>query len=374
MDARSLHIETPAVLVNMSRVKENIQDMQKEAERCGCRLRPHIKTHKIPELARLQLEAGARGITCAKVSEAEAMADAGFDDIFIAYPVIGPGKMARIAALSGRVRLRVGVDSLAGAVALSEAAVQNGCAIRVMLEIDTGLARTGVQPYVALKLARELVRLPSLVFDGIYTFKGPVLGGAATTDVAAAAVEERDIMLRTAESLRAEGIAVSEISGGSTPTGKAAMRAGGLTEVRSGTYIFYDMMGVGMKLVDTDHCAARVLATVVSTPTPELAVIDAGAKAISSDCTLGTPPYYFRGYASVAGRPDLVLSRMNEEHGMLRSLDASGAQAPTGLSIGERIELIPNHICTTINLYNFIYLDDGKQLRPTVVALRGLVY
>jgi D-serine deaminase-like pyridoxal phosphate-dependent protein len=169
--------------------------------------------------------------------------------------------------------------------------------------------------------------------------------------------------------MRAEGLNIEDVSGGSTPTGEFGAKSGGLTEIRPGTYIFYDMMGVKLGVVDKDRCAAAVLVTVISTPEPGRAVIDSGSKTLSTDFTLGTPPYYFEGYASVIGNDDLILERVNEEHGMLVS-----RKGDTGLKIGQRLMLIPNHVCTTVNLHDHVYLKNGDTLEKTAVAARGKVY
>ena len=213
--------------------------MQQGVNAAGCQLRPHIKTHKMPYFARLQLEAGAAGITCAKVSEAEVMADGGAEDIFLAYPMVGDFRIKRALALSRRVRrLILAVDSLEGAKALSGAAEAAGLTLEVRLEVDTGAQRTGVLQDHAVDLAKAVAALPNLRLTGIYTFKSLVLHGAPTQDNAAAGKEEAQLMYDVAQAIRAAGVAVQDISVGSTPTWRQAAETGLVTEVRPGTYIF----------------------------------------------------------------------------------------------------------------------------------------
>ncbi len=363
------NIETPAVVVDMEKLRRNIKEMQDIADRYGCNLRPHIKTHKIPLIAKLQLEAGAVGITCAKISEAEVMADAGIDDIFIAYPIIGESKIKRASKLNKWIKLTAGVDSIEGARALAREGVESGKPFRVRLEVDTGLKRTGVPYEKAVDVAKELSSMKGIELCGIFTFKSLNLGKGTTGDREAAGLEEGKLMKGLAEKMRAEGLNIEEISGGSTPTGQFAAMSGGLTEIRPGTYVFYDMMGVKLGAVDMDRCAAAVLVTVVSVPEPGRAIIDGGSKTFATDFALNSPPYFFEGYASVVGNDDLVLERVNEEHGMLKS-----KAGKTGLKVGDKLLLIPNHICTTVNLHDFVYLKDGDRLEKVDVSARGKLY
>lgn len=213
-------VETPCLLVDRKIMEENLKSMQTIADASGVALRPHVKTHKIPEYARLQVELGAKGITCAKVSEAEVMADGGLDDIFLAYPQVGKSRIERVVALAKRIkRLVVGVDSIATATMLSDAAMRASSRIEVRLEIDTGARRTGSAMAEFSVLGREISRLPGIELTGIYTFKSLVLNGVPTDDRDAAGREEGKLMAFAADELRYHGVVVSEISAGSTPTG-----------------------------------------------------------------------------------------------------------------------------------------------------------
>jgi D-serine deaminase-like pyridoxal phosphate-dependent protein len=362
-------IETPSVIISLEKVRKNLEGMA-EIKKYGCALRPHIKTHKIPELAKMQMEYGSCGITCAKMSEAEVMADAGIDDIFVAYPVIGGDKAAKALALNRKVRLILGADSLRGAEGLSDAATGSGIVFEVRMEIDTGMKRTGVPYDKALDLAEAIVKLPGLKLTGIYTFRSCLLDGKPTDKREQAGEQEGMLLAGLADKLRSRSIDIRDVSGGSSPTGNYTARVSGVTEIRPGTYIFNDMMQVNIGAASLDECAAFVLATVISTPADDYAVIDGGSKTFSTDVIPGTAPFFLEGYGKIAGHPDLVLDRLSEEHGVIRSKTGR-----TGLETGQRLMIIPNHICTTVNLHNHVFFeeDDGTT-RCVPVAARGKVY
>lgn len=359
-------IETPALVVEMAVVHHNLSAMAQAVAAAGCSLRPHIKTHKIPELAQLQLRYGACGITCAKVSEAEVMADGGLLDIFIAYPLVGEFRIARAAALARRARLILAVDSLTGAQALSQGAVRHGMQFEVRLEVDTGLGRTGAALQDAQALAQAVAELQGLSLTGIFTFRGLMKDGAPSADRQAAGLQEGCMLAELAQRLRSTGLKIRDVSCGSTPTGAYAAQAEGVTEVRPGTYIFYDRMQVREGTCTPQHCAAAVWVTVVSTPRPDLAIVDGGSKTFGTDFTPGVAPFYFEGYGVAQGNDDLFLERVNEEHGMLRSRSGH-----TGLQVGARVAIVPTHVCTTVNLHDRLWLLENGELRSVAVAARG---
>ncbi len=361
-------LETPSILVDMRKVRVNLKRMADDVLHSGCTLRPHVKTHKIPELARLAIAYGACGITVAKVSEAEVMADGGIRDIFIAYPLVGDFRIRRAGELSQRIRLILAVDSLAGAQAISAHAIRTGTVFEVRLEVDTGLKRTGISLEHAPGLAMSISMLPGLKLTGIFTFRGPILDGLPTADNEAAGRQEGRLLAGLAARLRADGLEILDVSGGSSPTGRHVAAVEGMTEVRPGTYIFNDFMQVIEKACDIEDCAASVLVTVVSTPESGYAVIDGGSKTFATDFPVNAPPYFFPGYAVSPDHPGLVLSRVNEEHGILTS-----ASGNTGLAVGQRIRLIPTHICTTVNLHNDIWFIEDGMLRKVRVEARGML-
>jgi D-serine deaminase-like pyridoxal phosphate-dependent protein len=358
-------VETPHLLIDGVKMRRNIEKMAGVARARGVRLRPHVKTHKIPSIAREQLEAGAAGITVAKVSEAEVMAEGGIEDIFIAYPLVTESKIKRALRLSRRVNLLVGVDSLEGARRLSKMAALEDDVLDVRLEVDTGLRRTGVLFGEAVELAVEIGALKNLNLTGIYTYRGAVLrDGSPTLDLEKAGLEEGKLMVSLADRIREEGIEIEDVSLGSTPTAGYAGEVEGVTEIRPGTYVFYDRMQARLGACSLDECAATVVCTVVSRPSEDLAVIDGGSKTFATD----VQPDALRGFGHVVGYPDIVLERLNEEHGMLR------VRSEHNLKVGDTLRIIPNHVCSTVNLHDAVYLmnEDGtvEELR---VEARGKV-
>lgn len=365
-----MNIETPCILIDMDIMKKNINDMAGKIKANGCSLRPHVKTHKMPEIAKMQLDGGAVGVTVAKVSEAEVMSEHGIKDIFIAYPIIGRNKINRVLELSKKIRLIVGVDSLYGANELNNAAKEKGQIMEIRMEVDTGLRRTGVPYGSAENLAAEVIKLDNLNLTGIYTFRGLVYNGKATLDREKAGLEEGELMVDLANRLRKNGINIKEISAGSTPTAEYAAKVPGITEVRPGTYVFYDTMQHNMNVCSWDQCAAKVLVTVISRPTHELAIIDGGSKTFSTDAPLGVFPHYLVGNGKVVEDENLVLERLTEEHGMI-SVNAGAKE----LNIGDKLQIIPNHVCSAINLHNKVYfIENGDVIKEVKVAARGMLY
>lgn len=346
-------LDTPAVLIDLDRVEANLGRAQAYADAHGLRLRPHIKTHKLPELARLQVELGAVGITCQKIGEAEVMADAGLDDILLTFNLIGRAKLTRLVALARRVRLGVAIDNEIVARGLSDAMAGVGLELPVLVECDTGAERCGVQSAEeATALARIVAALPGLRFDGLMTYppKHRTLQVNAWLSEAKAAVEAAGIECRT-------------VSNGGTPDLYSAHQVAVATEHRPGTYIYSDRSLVAGGFGTFEDCALRVLTTVVSRPTDGRAILDAGSKTFSSD-TLGLPDYgYFVEY------PQLVLEKFSEEHG---HVDCSASNARP--AVGERVTVIPNHACVVSNLFDTVYGVRGDRVeRAFTVAARGLV-
>jgi D-serine deaminase-like pyridoxal phosphate-dependent protein len=361
-------LETPHLLIDDTKMDRNIEKLASIARERGVKLRPHVKTHKIPMIARRQLESGAAGITVAKISEAEVMADGGIRDIFIAYPLVTESKIRRAIRLSrGGVRLIVGVDSLEGGRRLSRAAALEDHELEVRLEVDTGLRRTGVPFNGAVELAAEITSLENLRLTGIYTYRGDVLeSGVTTLDLKQAGLEEGRLMTSLADRMREKGIEVEDTSLGSTPTAEYAGEVEGVTEIRPGTYIFYDRMQARLGACSLEECAASVLATVVSRPSEDLAIIDGGSKTFATDVPPGTRPLNLEGFGHVVGYSDAVLERLTEEHGMLR------VSKDYNLDVGDAVRIIPNHICSTVNLHNEVFFTDGSGAVERIeVSARG---
>lgn len=348
-------------------MKNNITKMQNSLNACNCKLRPHIKTHKSIEIAKLQIEAGASGITCAKISEAKIMADGGIDDIFVAYPLVGYKKIKQAIEVHKKIkRLILAVDSLPCAKSMAELAKQEGVLLEVRLEIDTGSKRTGVLQENVVDLCKEILKLKNLNLTGIYTFKSMMYKGEFTKDVELAGQEEGELMNNIALKLRSIGANIIDISAGSTPTGLACAKTGLVTEVRPGTYVFHDYMTMLEGACEFSDIAAYIYATVVSVPSKSYAIIDGGTKTFPADVILNSSPFNFSGYAYVTGREDLILNRLNEEHGIITS-----TKDDVNLNVSDIIALTPTHICTSINLQNYVYLLEDNKVRKILVDARG---
>jgi D-serine deaminase-like pyridoxal phosphate-dependent protein len=356
-------LETPSVLIDLDVLEANIASMQARALAAGVKLRPHAKTHKSPEVARMQLAAGAVGLTLAKVSEAEVFARAGFDDIFLAYPIVGVEKARRLLALSERIRVVVGADSEAGARSLGEVFHAAGRRLPVRLKVDCGFHRVGVPPERAVEVARRVAALPGIALEGVFTFGGQGYGGPSPEEVARIGREEGRIVAETAEALRAAGLPAAQVSLGSTPTVASAISQRGVTECRPGNYVYNDFSQVSLGTCGPADCAMTVLATVVSVPTADRAVVDAGSK------TLSTDPLRPRadGHGRVLGRRSR-LARLSEEHGIIQ------VEAGESFRVGERIRILPNHACVVSNLHDRLLGTRGGRVESEIeVAARGCV-
>jgi len=355
-------LDTPALVVDLERLEANIATWAAFAREAGVRLRPHGKTHKCVEIARRQLAAGAVGLTLAKIGEAEVMARAGVTDIFLANEVVGNPKLPRLLALAKEINIRVGVDSLEVAEPLAAAAAGVGSTLDVILEVDTGLGRCGVGPgEPLLALARQIGKLRGLRIAGIFTYRG------YRPDLDAAGREEGEMMVREAERLRGAGIAVEEVSVGSTPTGRAAGRVHGITEIRPGTYVFNDAMQVGWGSARPEECALVVLARVLSRPSRDVAILDAGSKVLTAE----HGPFSSRGesHGVIREYPDCQIDRLWEEHGRVQLTDDARR-----LRVGDLVEIIPVHVCPTVNLaQRLICARRGRVEAAWSVAARAQV-
>lgn len=346
-------IDTPAVLVDLDIAEANIDRFQAHCDQHGLKLRPHIKTHKLPMIAKRQLDAGAIGITCQKISEAEAMiAEGGIDDVLITFNILGDTKLARLRALAERVRLTVVADNTATVDGLSGAFADSPNALSVLVECDTGAARCGVAtPDAARDLAQYISQQPGLTFGGLMTY--PPVGAEA--EVQRWLVEAKSL-------IEAAGLEVPTISNGGSPGMWLAQEVSVATEYRIGTYVFNDRSLQARSTCSWDDCALSVLVTVISVPSEGRAVIDAGSKVLTSDL-LGLD-----GHGHVLGRPDIHIAGLSEEHGVLTA-DA------INLQVGDRLRIIPNHVCVVTNMLDEVQLIRGSEhLGPCPVAARGQVW
>ncbi len=358
-------IDTPALLIDLERVEQNLASMQHKADALGVDLRPHIKTHKIPELARRQVELGAKGITASKVSEAEIMAEGGIGDIFIANQIVTEEKLGRLAALARRVKVSVGLDSVEGARRLSQVFAQAGLSIDYLIEIDSGLGRCGVAgAREAVALFNAASAFPAIRFAGLFTHAGHVYGMTALEEVRQVSEAESRGMLAIAEAFRTAGEVPGIVSVGSTPTIKVWKGYPGITEIRPGNYIFNDAIQMALGVAEPETCALSVLATVISRPVSERAVIDAGSKVFGLDKG-GHGKESVSGFGWIVGTRGVV-ERLSEEHGIL------SVPPESELAIGDRVRIVPNHACTVMNLFDTACgVRAGRVEKTFQVAARG---
>jgi D-serine deaminase-like pyridoxal phosphate-dependent protein len=343
--------DTPCLIVDLQVVAQNISRFQSLANAAGLKARPHMKTHKLPQVARMQIDAGAIGLTCQKIGEAEVMADAGIADILITYNIIGQSKLARLVALAGRCRLSVTCDSLAVAQGLSAAFASNGSTLDVLVECDTGAGRCGVQsPAAAADLARQIADLAGLRFAGLMTY--PPMN-------APEAVETWLVQAR--EAVAAKGLTCDVISTGGTPNLGDLGAFAQATEHRAGTYVYNDRSLIARGACTVEDCAGLVHATVVSRPTPGRAILDSGSKTLSSD-QLG-----LEGYGLIREAPGAMIAALSEEHATVE-LGDSGWHP----QVGDRVTIVPNHVCVVTNLFDSLYLRhaDGH-FEEVAIAARG---
>ena len=353
---------TPAMVIDAKTVSRNVERLAAYADKHDLDVRPHVKTHKSRRLAELQMSAGAVGLTAAKVGEAEVMATV-CNDILLAYPAIDPVRTARLTVLAKHATVRVAVDSLVGAKLLGQAANRASATIGILVDLDVGMHRTGLQTASeTLKLAEFVDSTPGLRLDGLFCYPGHVGGPAEQQAEALAAVSKQlDKTLRLWEG---HGLRARIVSGGSTPTAYTSHLVPEYTEIRPGTYIYNDMNNVRAGYCSIDDCAARIVCTVVSTAVPGQVVLDAGSKTLTMD-RCGPAPE--SGHGLVVEYPEAVISRLTEEHGQvdIRKCDVSP-------KLGERVTVIPNHICPCVNLQDSVWWrDEQGQLVELTIDARG---
>jgi len=353
-------LDTPALWVDLDVMEANLDRMARYTAAHGLALRPHIKTHKIPELARLQLARGARGVTSAKVTEARVMAEAGVDDLLLAYPIWGEKKWERLRDLSHRAKVSVATDSEAHALAMAGALGPEKTRISLVVEVDLGGGRTGLAPDGHLEkhllgIARAGIPIRGLMFYRFHV-ENPAEGGMARLGEALAGA---------LEAFRRAGVPLETVSGGSTPTAFFSHLLPGLTEIRPGTYLFNDCNTVDSGGAAWEDCALRVRCRVVSTSVKGTAVIDGGSKTFSD-----APRFAGAGFGRLMQAPEVPCARMNEEHGLL-DVSASGIR----LRPGDLVDVIPNHVCTTVNLHRELFgVRHGLVETVWNIAARGKIH
>jgi len=342
---------TPAAVVDLDRVERNIARVQAACDAAGVANRPHIKTHKSPMLARRQIEAGAKGITCQKLGEAEVMADAGIDDILISYNLLGDEKMARLAALQGKANMTVAADNAVVIDGLPKAAAISGRPLSVVIECDTGRKRAGVEtPTEAIALARQVAAAQGLTFAGFMLY--PTEDGWP---------EAQRFYDEALAGVREHGLDATMVSTGGSPNMKNLGKLKGATEHRPGTYIYNDRMQVAAGVAAWEDCALTIYSTVVSRAAPERGILDAGSKTLTSDSG------GLDGYGLILEHPEARIARFAEEHGFLDL-----ARSNTRPNVGDVVRIVPNHVCVVVNMMDEVVMVRGEEIVGVLpIAARG---
>ncbi|MBP0110184.1 MULTISPECIES: D-TA family PLP-dependent enzyme [Bradyrhizobium] len=342
---------TPCAVIDMDRVERNIARIQKACDDAGIANRPHIKTHKNPTIAKMQVAAGAKGITCQKLGEAEIMANAGIDDILISYNLLGDEKMARLGALQAKANMTVAADNSTVVAGLPKAAAASGRPLSVVVECDTGRKRAGVEtPAEAVALAREIAASKGLQFAGFMLY--PTETGWS---------DAQRFFDEALAGVRAHGLDAKIVSTGGTPNLVNIGKLKGGTEHRFGTYIYNDRMQVAAGVASWDDCALHIYSTVVSRAAPERGILDAGSKTLTTD-TGGLD-----GHGLILEHPEAKIAKFAEEHGFL---DLS--RSNTRPNVGDVVRIVPNHVCVVVNMMDEVVMVRGEEIIGTLpVAARG---
>ena len=342
-------LDTPALAADLDVLERNINGMAKHCDQLGIPLRVHTKTHKVPEIAKLQTAAGSQGITCQKLGEAEVMVDVGIDNILIPYNIVGEPKLKRLTALTKRARITVALDSEETATGISQQATADSCVVPVIVELDTGSGRCGVQsPQKAQHLAQQIVKMKGIDFQGVMTYPS--------------SIRAKPFIEETLDLLSSDGIPVNIISGGGTGS-EASSKEIGCTETRSGSYVYEGMTRIGnSEMLAPERCVLRVVVTVVSTPTSERIIIDGGMKTFAS-----YPP---TPYGHIIEHPDAKIYGMSVEHGHVNVSECSHR-----FKVGEQLSVIPLHQGMTSNLHDeLVGVRDNKIETIWQIAGRGKVF
>ena len=357
-------LDTPALVVDLDRMERNLDRAAAYAAKHALALRPHVKTHKSPEIAAAQLARGARGLTCATPFEAEVMS-AVSDDLLVAYPPVGAARARRLAGLPRQARVTVALDSFTAIDDISAAAKDAHRSVGVYVELDLGMHRVGVSTVEeAVALARRVSASPSLELAGLAFYPGHIREPVSEQDDALRALSDQ--LERAIDTLAGAGLRPSVVSGGSTPTLWRTHELAGVTEFRPGTYVYNDRTTAAIGACDWEDCALTVLATVVSTAVPGQAVIDAGTKSLGREPVRGAAG---EGFGQLLEHPEVLVTRMSEEHGVLDLARTSWRP-----QVGERVRVVPNHVCIVVHLADLAYGIRGERVEtswPILARGRG---
>ncbi|MGF2614540.1 D-TA family PLP-dependent enzyme [Rossellomorea vietnamensis] len=348
-------LDTPTLLLDYQKLLKNINEIASFAKENNLAYRPHIKTHKSVDIAKLQLQAGAVGITTATIPEAEAMAAGGIRDILIAHPISSPQKIKRCINLLERgVKLKIIVDSKEQLVYLQKELEHTPFTLEVWIKINSGLNRCGVEPGKdALKLAKEIMANTNLMLGGILTHAGHSYGASSSDQIEKIGLQEGQAVVESAEECEKAGIPIPVRSVGSTPTYKISGKVPGITEIRPGNAVFFDAIQVGLGVAAIENCALTVLASVVGVH-PDRIVFDTGSKTLCLDKGAHGNESV-KGFGHVVGHPEITIERLSEEHGV------GVVAGETSLKLNDKVQIIPNHACTVANMFEeYVVYEGGK--------------
>ncbi len=359
-------IQTPAILVDLDVLQHNLNKYAEEAAKYKKQIWPMIKTHKSIEMATLQRQYGATGFLCGTLDEAEALCEAGFDNIMYAYPVAAKVSIDRVIALSKKCNFILRMDGMESAVMVDEAAKKASVKIQYTLIVDSGLHRFGVEPEQAAEYVNRISSCDNLIFKGISTHPGHVYGAACKDEVSKYVLDECNAVATAVNVLKAAGISCEIISSGSTPTFWGAVCDANINIYHPGNYIFHDAIQMSTETASEEECALSILASVISHPKEDLFICDAGAKCLGLDQGAhGNASVSGHGY--VIGHPEVEIYSLNEEHAFLRT------EGVNPLQIGDKIAIIPNHACSAANLTDYYIIIDSEEnvLEWIPVDIRG---
>ena len=340
-------LDTPALLIDQRKLMRNIAYMQEVANSSGVALRPHTKTHKCPEIAKLQVKAGAIGICVQKLGEAEVMVDAGFQDILIPNEIVQPTKINRLVELQEKATIKVAVDSLENAESIGKVAMSFGRTISVYVDVDIGMKRCGIPlgPSVA-KFSKKIATIKGLRLEGLTTYEGHLYKIKNVKQRAKAATRIIKRYVEVGNRIRKAGVEIPKICCASTLTATVTAKVPGVSELHPGNYIFYDLMQVDRGSTVFENCAQRVLTTVISTPTSNRCVVDAGSKAFVNDQCM---------FPRSLHHADITPYSITEEH-------LAFTTKKTKLRVGDKVQFVPYHACTATNMFDQLYVVDGDEV------------
>lgn len=343
-------IDTPSLVLDIGIFKGNVKELLKICNANGVSLQPHAKTHRTPQLGLLQQELGCDGLCVAKLGEAEGFAKAGIKKITVAYPILGSNKVERARALAASIDLTLAVDSVIGAESIGKIFTQHSQVCPVLLIIDSGLGRDGALPENAPNIAKAINAVPGVKVVGIMTHEGVVYGASDRDSMIAVAKQTSEMMVNVGDAITKAGVDISRVSMGSSASARVAATVPGVNQIRPGIFAFNDLGQIALGNATFETCAVRVLSTIVSRPTPDTAVIDAGSKSLSADLLPAKEHRdEYPGHGLIIGKTGWIIERLSEEHGMLKWM---GEGTPPDMNIGEQIQIIPNHVCTAFSSLN----------------------